>query len=72
MPHAPEYLHLVYPNVAFRAWLYGRSSRDPKKKGRSVAAQLGDGRDLCDRFEWHIDDEFKDTGISRTRPPRPT
>jgi site-specific DNA recombinase len=70
MPHAPEYLHLVYPNVAFRAWLYGRSSRDPKKKGRSVAAQLGDGRDLCDRFEWHIDDEFKDTGISASRHAR--
>lgn len=67
MPYAPEYLHLVIPDVTFHAWLYGRNSRDPKKKGRSVTAQLHDGRDLCERLDWYIEDEFKDTGISASR-----
>jgi site-specific DNA recombinase len=70
MPIAPEYLHMVHPGVEFHALLYGRNSRDPKKKGRSVEAQLHDGRDLCDRFEWHIVEEFKDAGLSATRHAR--
>lgn len=70
MPFAPEYLHMVYPDVTFEALLYGRNSRDPKKKGRSVEDQLITGRSLCDRFNWHIAEEFKDTGISATRHGR--
>ncbi|MFI2761326.1 recombinase family protein [Streptomyces echinatus] len=70
MPLAPEYLHMVHPGVIFHALLYGRNSRDPKKRGRSVEAQLHDGRDLCDRFEWHIVDEFKDAGLSASRHAR--
>jgi DNA invertase Pin-like site-specific DNA recombinase len=67
MPIAPEYLHMVFPDVTFEALLYGRNSRDPKKKGRSVADQLADGHDLSDRFDWHIAREFKDTGLSASR-----
>lgn len=70
MPFAPEYLHMVFPNVAFEALLYGRNSRDPKKKGSSVADQLTTGRALCDRFNWPVVEEFKDTGISATRHGR--
>lgn len=70
MPIAPEYLHLVFTGVEFHAWLYGRNSVDPKKKGRSVADQITEGRALCDRFGWHVDDEFKDTGISASRHAR--
>jgi DNA invertase Pin-like site-specific DNA recombinase len=70
MPIAPEYLHLVHPGVVFHALLYGRNSRDPKKKGRSVEAQLNDGRDLCDRYEWQIVEEFKDAGLSASRHAR--
>ncbi|WP_225840251.1 recombinase family protein [Streptomyces sp. NK08204] len=70
MPIAPEYLHMVHPGVVFHALLYGRNSRDPKKKGRSVEAQLNDGRDLCDRFEWQIVEEFKDAGLSASRHAR--
>lgn len=70
MPIAPEYLHHIHPGVVFHALLYGRNSRDPKKKGRSVEAQLTDGRDLCHRFGWEIVEEFKDTGISASRHAR--
>ncbi|MEU7399946.1 recombinase family protein [Streptomyces sp. NPDC044948] len=70
MPLAPEYLHMVHSGVIFHALLYGRNSRDPKKRGRSVEAQLTDGRDLCDRFEWHITEEFKDAGLSASRHAR--
>jgi site-specific DNA recombinase len=70
MPIAPEYLHLVFQNVQFHAWLYGRNSVDPKKKGRSVADQISEGRTLCARFNWTVDDEFKDTGISASRHAR--
>ncbi|MGA5604062.1 recombinase family protein [Streptomyces griseoincarnatus] len=70
MPLAPEYLHLVYPGVTFHALLYGRNSRDPKKRGRPVEAQLTDGRDLCHRFDWHITEEFKDVGLSASRHAR--
>lgn len=70
MPLAPEYLHMVHPGVVFHALLYGRNSRDPKKKGRSVEAQLTDGRDLCERFEWHIVQVFQDAGLSASRHAR--
>lgn len=70
MPIAPEYLHLVFTGVEFHAWLYGRNSVDPKRKGRSVADQLAEGRTLCARFTWNVDDEFKDTGISASRHAR--
>ncbi|MFD3802588.1 recombinase family protein [Streptomyces sp. NPDC058619] len=66
MPVDPEYLHAIYQGP-FPAFLYGRASRDPKKKGRSVNAQLKDGRDLCHRLGWPIVEEFKDTGISASR-----
>jgi len=70
MPYAPEYLHLVFPDVTFEALLYGRNSRDPLKKGRSIEDQLVTGRDLCNRFNWPVVEEFKDTGISATRHSR--
>lgn len=70
MPIAPEYLHLVYPGTRFEALLYGRNSRDPKKKGRSVADQLSDGHHLCDTHHWPISREFKDTGLSASRYAR--
>jgi DNA invertase Pin-like site-specific DNA recombinase len=70
MPIAPEYLHLVFTGVQFHAWLYGRNSVDPKKKGRSVADQIAEGRTLCDQFDWTVDQVFKDTGISASRHAR--
>ncbi|KUN02785.1 hypothetical protein AQI95_24915 [Streptomyces yokosukanensis] len=70
MPLAPEYLHLVFPNVQFHALLYGRNSRDPKKKGRSVEDQLTEGRSTCSTHGWRIEEEFKDTGISASRHAR--
>lgn len=65
MPIAPEYLHLVYPDVTFSALLYGRASRDPKKRGRSVADQIDSGRDLCDTHNWPIAGIF-DQDIDRS------
>ncbi|WP_327671906.1 MULTISPECIES: recombinase family protein [unclassified Streptomyces] len=70
MPLAPEYLHLVYPGVEFHALLYGRNSRDPKKKGRSVEAQLAEGRELADTHHWPVIEEFKDPGLSASRHRR--
>ncbi|NUS29837.1 MAG: recombinase family protein, partial [Streptomyces sp.] len=71
MPIAPEYLHLVYPELApYDAFLYGRNSADPKKKARSVADQLSEGRALCDEHGWPIKREFKDPGISASRYAR--
>jgi site-specific DNA recombinase len=67
MPFAPEYLHLVFPDVAFEALLYGRNSDDPSKLGSSVDDQLITGRALCDRHSWRIKREFKDTDISASR-----
>ncbi|MFD4740552.1 recombinase family protein [Streptomyces virginiae] len=66
MPIDPEYLHAVHQGP-FGACLYGRASRDPKKKGASVNAQLKEGRALCERFGWPVVDEFKDVGISASR-----
>ncbi|MFF8412911.1 recombinase family protein [Streptomyces omiyaensis] len=71
MPVDPEYLHLVYPDRnPFRAFLYGRNSVDPKKKGRSVRDQITSGRDMCDKYGWPILEEFKDTGLSASRYAR--
>jgi len=66
MPVDPEYLHLVYEGP-FPALLYGRNSRDPKKKGRSVADQLAVGHELCDTHGWPVAGVYKDTGISASR-----
>ncbi len=57
MPIAPEYLHLAYPGEVFNAYLYGRASRDPKRKGRSVKSQLEEGRTLC------LDNDFPIAGV---------
>lgn len=70
MPYAPEYLHLVFPGVAFQAWLYGRNSDDATKSGDSVEDQLVTGRTLCNRYSWPIAHEFADTGISASRHGR--
>ncbi|MGW3144903.1 recombinase family protein [Streptomyces sp. NPDC001177] len=67
MPFDPSYLHLVFPNTQFEAYLYGRASRDPNKRGDSVEDQLAAGRSLCETHSWPIVDEFKDTGLSASR-----
>jgi site-specific DNA recombinase len=67
MAFDPSYLHLVFPDTRFEAWLYGRASRDPNKRGDSVEDQLGAGRTLCRDYNWRIADEFKDTGLSASR-----
>lgn len=66
MPIAPEHLGLIYTGP-FDAYLYGRNSRDPKKKGRSVGDQLTEGRTLCDENGWPIKREFTDVGRSASR-----
>lgn len=72
MPIAPEYLHMVFPDETFYALLYGRNSRDPKKKGRSVDDQLTNGTTLCARHTWPIVGTYRDTGISASRHSRQT
>jgi hypothetical protein len=72
MPFAPEYLHLVFPDVRFEALLYGRNSDDPLKMGGSVEDQLATGRALCDRHGWHRGREFKDTDTSASRHGKKT
>ena len=67
MAFDPSYLHLVFPDTRFEAWLYGRASRDPNKRGDSVEDQLGAGRTLCRDYHWSIVEEFKDTGLSASR-----
>ncbi|MFB6934523.1 recombinase family protein [Streptomyces chartreusis] len=67
MPYAPEYLHLVIPDVRFEGWLYGRNSDDATKTGDSVEDQLTTGRVLCDRHNWTILREFKDADASASR-----
>ncbi|MCR8946585.1 recombinase family protein [Streptomyces sp. OUCMDZ-4982] len=66
MPIAPEHLALLYTGP-FDAYLYGRASRDPKKKGRSVNTQLDEGRSLCIENEWPIKREFRDVDRSASR-----
>ncbi|MGI3230606.1 recombinase family protein [Streptomyces sp. GTA36] len=71
MPIAPEYLHMVHPGVTFDALLYGRASRDPKKRGRSVADQIDSARDLCDSYGWPIAEVFdQDVDRSASRHAR--
>src|SRR5688500_20304872 len=70
MPIAPEYLHLVYPDTVFHALLYGRASRDPRKKGRSVGDQLDTGQDLCDAHGWPVAETFRDIDRSASRHER--
>lgn len=72
MPYDPSYLHLVFPDTTFEAWLYGRASRDPNKRGDSVEDQLAAGRTLCRDRHWHIAEEFKDTGLSASRHAKQT
>lgn len=67
MPFDPSYLHLVFPDTTFEALLYGRASRDPKKRGDSVEDQLGAGRTLCHDCGWRVVEEFKDVGLSASR-----
>lgn len=70
MPIAPEYLHLVYPGE-MPAFIYGRASRDPRKQGKSVAAQVDTGRDLCEQYEWPIAGIFdQDVDRSASRHAR--
>ncbi|MFB7285499.1 recombinase family protein [Actinacidiphila glaucinigra] len=59
MPISPEFLHMVYPGV-IECVLYGRASRDPRKKGRSVKSQLGEGRRFCAEYNLPIVREFSD------------
>lgn len=71
MPIAPEHLHLAYEGP-FYAYLYGRASRDPSKKGRSVASQLTEGRSVCDANGWPIIREFRDVDRSASRYAKKT
>jgi DNA invertase Pin-like site-specific DNA recombinase len=65
MPIAPEYLHMVFPDTTFDALLYGRASRDPKKKGRSVGDQIAAGREMCEAYGWPIAEVF-DQDVDRS------
>ncbi|MFI1562131.1 recombinase family protein [Streptomyces sp. NPDC020490] len=71
MPYAPEYLHLVIPDVRFEAYLYGRNSENifagHAGTRDSVDDQLTTGRDLCHRHGWPIIREFKDSDLSASR-----
>lgn len=64
MPTAPEFLHLAYPGEEFPAYLYGRASRDPRRKGRSVRSQLEEGRATCLEHGLPIVGEFQDVDRS--------
>ena len=68
MPIAPEHLALLYTGP-FDAYLYGRNSRDMKKKGKesSVGDQLTEGREICLENGWPIKREFSDIGRSASR-----
>ncbi|MDX2863297.1 recombinase family protein, partial [Streptomyces scabiei] len=72
MPIAPEFLRLAYPGQEFPAYLYGRASRDPKRKGRSVQSQLDEGRATCLDSGWPIAGEFKDVDRSASAYARRT
>jgi site-specific DNA recombinase len=73
MPVAPEYLHLVYPDLDVNALIYGRNSHDPTGKGRSVASQVDEGTGMCDQFSWSIAHVYdKDIGRSASRHARRT
>lgn len=62
---------MVHPDTVFNALIYGRASRDPKKKGRSVADQIDSGRDLCDTHGWPVAEVFdQDVDRSASRHAR--
>ncbi|MFI1728246.1 recombinase family protein [Streptomyces acidicola] len=71
MPYAPEYLHLVIPGVTFEAWLYGRNSSNEfaglQGARDSIDDQLATGRNLCNRHNWNVVREFKDSDLSASR-----
>ena len=71
MPADPRVLHILYPDVTrWDAYVYGRSSNDPSKQGRSVADQLDDGVDLCASNGWPVAGLFDgdiDASASRWR-----
>ncbi|MFF9568445.1 recombinase family protein [Streptomyces sp. NPDC014685] len=71
MPIAPEHLHLAYDGP-FYAFLYGRASRDPGKKGRSVESQLTEGRSVCEANNWPIIREFPEVDRSASRYAKKT
>ena len=60
MAFDPSYLHLVFPDTRFEAWLYGRASRDPNKRGDSVEDQLGAVLSGCVLFLSSTDEVFMD------------
>lgn len=60
---------MVYPGP-MPAYLYGRASVDPSKKGRSVSSQLTEGRALCAEHDWPIAGEFQDIDRSASRYAR--
>lgn len=70
MPVAPEYLHLVYPGETFGAFLYGRNSRDPRRRGRSVDDQLAESRAMCENHGWPVRGIFRDPDRSASRHAR--
>lgn len=71
MPIAPEHLHLVH-HGPFDAYLYGRASRDPSKKGHSVDDQMEENRALCADNGWPIVGEFPDIDRSASRHAKRT
>lgn len=66
MPVDPSYLHLVYPGP-MPAYLYGRVSKDPTKKGSSVDDQIDEAKHLCAQFSWPVVGVFRDVDESASR-----
>ncbi|BDB59575.1 recombinase family protein [Rhodococcus sp. RDE2] len=50
-----------------RALIYARVSSDPSGRGRSVADQIVDCREICHRNGWTIVDELQDNDIGASR-----
>lgn len=50
-----------------RALIYARVSSDPSGRGRSVADQIVDCRDVCKRNGWTIVEELQDNDIGASR-----
>lgn len=67
MPIQPEVLHLLHEGP-FPTLLYGRASRDPKRKGRSIASQIAVLKELCAKHGWPVVEIFdKDANRSASR-----
>ncbi len=62
----------MYPGEQIPAYLYGRASRDPKRKGRSVRSQLDEGEALCLEHDLPIAGVFKDIDRSASAYARRT